>query len=169
MLPPPLMLHNFLLKHFINYHNLHLSFKGNCVTRGGGAALYKKKLKSVYILSKKCPDLQYWYLLCKYSPDTQNFDVFFTSWMQSIIKMWKLTKMLGRVVRLIFILPLSKQFEGIAKFFVCEILWENVDFYLWKNKRYYCISFVCSSSKANCCLFNRASGFWSLCLWQKYC
>ena len=40
----------------------------------GGTVSYKKKLKSLYTLSKKCPDglknLDYWYLLCKYSSDT---------------------------------------------------------------------------------------------------
>ena len=60
--------------YIIYYHNLHLSFEGSCVTRGGGTASYKKKLKSLYILSNKCPDghknLDYWYLLCKYSPDS---------------------------------------------------------------------------------------------------
>ena len=49
---------------------------------------YKKKLKSPYVLTKKCPDrhknFDYWYLLYKYSPDTQNFGVFFTSWMKSL-------------------------------------------------------------------------------------
>ena len=62
--------------YIIYYHNLHLSFEGSCVTRGGGGgtASYKKKLNSLYILSKKCPDghknIDYWYLLCKYSPDS---------------------------------------------------------------------------------------------------
>ena len=60
----------------IYYHDLE-----SCVTRGGeGAASYKKKLKSLYILTKYIDN---WYLLYRYSPDTQNFDVFFTSWMKS--------------------------------------------------------------------------------------
>ena len=50
--------------------------KRSCVSRGGGggggAASYKKKLKSLYILSKKCLDghknLDYLYLLSKYGP-----------------------------------------------------------------------------------------------------
>ena len=56
--------------------------KGSCVSQGGTVS-YKKKIKSLYILSKKCPDghksLEYWYLFCKYGPDTYNFDGFFTS------------------------------------------------------------------------------------------
>ena len=39
----------------IYYHNLHLSFEGSCVTRGGTVS-HKKKLKSLYNLSNKCPD-----------------------------------------------------------------------------------------------------------------
>ena len=69
--PPPCYTTSFW--YIIYYHNLHLSFEGSCVTRGGGTVSYKKKLKSLYILSNKCPDghknLDYWYLLCKYSPD----------------------------------------------------------------------------------------------------
>ena len=68
--PPPCYTTSFW--YMIYYHNLHLSFEGSCVTRGGTVS-YKKKLKSLYILSNKCPDgyknLHYWYLLCKYSPD----------------------------------------------------------------------------------------------------
>ena len=51
----------------------------------GGVLLYnlKIKLKSPFIFTKKCPDRHknhdYWYLLNKYSPKTQNFDIFFTS------------------------------------------------------------------------------------------
>ena len=41
--------------YIIYYHNLHLSFEGSCVTLGGTVS-YKKKLKSLYILSNKCPD-----------------------------------------------------------------------------------------------------------------
>ena len=55
---------------------------------------YKKKLKSLYILTKKCPDgrknLYYFYCLYKYGCDTQNCDFFFTSWMQTLIKLRKL-------------------------------------------------------------------------------
>ena len=68
--PPPCYTTSFW--NIIYYHNLHLSFEGSCVTRGGTVS-YKKKLKSLYILLNKCPDghknLDYWYLLCKYSPD----------------------------------------------------------------------------------------------------
>ena len=60
--------------------------------RGGGQHRIRKR--NLYILTKKWPDrhknLYYWYLLYRYSPDTQNFDVFFTSWMKSLIKMGKL-------------------------------------------------------------------------------
>ena len=53
-------------------------------------------MKSLYILTKKCPDrhknLDYWYLLYKYGHDTQNFNVFFTLWMKTSIKFesWKI-------------------------------------------------------------------------------
>ena len=77
---------------------------------GGGSVSYKKKMKSLYILTKKCPDrhknLDKWYLLYKYGPDTQNFNVFFTSWMKKIdnnAKVEKLNIMLGIAVRLIVI------------------------------------------------------------------
>ena len=50
-------------------------------------------MKSLYILTKKCPDrhknLDYWYLLYKYGPDIQNFNVLLTSWMKNSIKMRK--------------------------------------------------------------------------------
>ena len=69
-------------------------------------------MKSLYILTKKCPDrhknLDKWYLLYKYGPNTQNFIVFFTSWMKKINKnaeVEKFTIMLGRGVRLIVIDP----------------------------------------------------------------
>ena len=97
------------LWNIICYHNLHLYFKGSCVTHGGQ---YKKKLKSLYILTKKCPDrhknLDYWYLLNTYGPDTQNFNVFFTSWMKNpieIAKVEKCSNMLGIAVSLIDIDP----------------------------------------------------------------
>ena len=68
--PPPCYTTSFW--YIIYYHNVHLSFEGSSVTRGGTVS-YKKKLKSLYILSNKCLDghknLDYWYLLCKYSPD----------------------------------------------------------------------------------------------------
>ena len=67
--------------------------EGSCVSQGGTAS-YKKKMKYLYIRTTKCPNrhknLDYWYLLNKYSPKTQNFNVFFTLWMKSIIKMQKL-------------------------------------------------------------------------------
>ena len=51
-------------------------------------------MKPPYIRTTKCPyrhkNLDYWYLLNKYSPKTQNYNVFFTSWMKSLIKMRKL-------------------------------------------------------------------------------
>ena len=52
--PPPCYTTSFW--YIIYYHNIHLSFEGSCVTRGGGTVSYKKKLKSLYILSNKCPD-----------------------------------------------------------------------------------------------------------------
>ena len=43
-----------------------------------GAVSYKKKLKSLYMLTKKCPDrhknIDKWYLLYKHGPNTQNFN-----------------------------------------------------------------------------------------------
>ena len=60
----------------------------------GGTSSFKKKLKPLYIRTTKCPyrhkNLDYWYLLNKYSPETQNYDVFCTSWMKSLTKMRKL-------------------------------------------------------------------------------
>ena len=49
--PPPCYTTSFW--YIIYYHNLHLSSEGSCVTRGGGGETvsYKKKLKSLYILS----------------------------------------------------------------------------------------------------------------------
>ena len=48
--PPPCYTTSFC--YIIYYHNIHLSFEGSCVTRGGGGTVsYKKKLKSLYILS----------------------------------------------------------------------------------------------------------------------
>ena len=48
----------------ICYDILHLYFKGSCVSQGGTVS-YKKKIKSLYIIKKKCPDrhnnLDYWY------------------------------------------------------------------------------------------------------------
>ena len=56
--------------------------KGSCVTQGGTSS-YKKKLKPLYICTTKCPyghkNLDYLYFLNKYSPKTQNYDIFFTS------------------------------------------------------------------------------------------
>ena len=52
----------------------------SCVSQGGTAS-YKKKMKSLYIRTTKChnrhKNLNYWYLLNKYSPKTLTFDVFF--------------------------------------------------------------------------------------------
>ena len=70
--PPPPVLHNFLLVHNLLPQSTLIFWRKLCNT-GGGTVSYKKKLKSLYILSNKCPDghknLDYWYLLCKYSPD----------------------------------------------------------------------------------------------------
>ena len=67
--------------------------EGSCVSQGGTAS-YKKKMKSLYIRTTKChnrhKNIDYWYLLNKYSPKTLTFDVFFTLWMKSLIKMQKL-------------------------------------------------------------------------------
>ena len=53
----------------------------SCVTQGGTAS-YKKKLKPLYIRTTKCPyrhkNLDFRYLLNKYSPKTQDCDIFFT-------------------------------------------------------------------------------------------
>ena len=67
----PPVLHNFLLVHNLLPQYTLIFWRKLCNT--GGTASYKKKLKSLYILSNKCADehknLDYWYLLCKYSPD----------------------------------------------------------------------------------------------------
>ena len=67
--------------------------EGSCVTQGGTAS-YKTKLKYLYIRTTKCPirhkNLDYWCLLNKFSPKTQNFDVFCTSWTKRLIKIRKL-------------------------------------------------------------------------------
>ena len=69
--PPPPVLHNFRLVHNLLPLYTLIFWRKLCNT--GGTVSYKKKLKSLYILSNKCPDghknLDYWYLLCKYSPD----------------------------------------------------------------------------------------------------
>ena len=65
----------------IYYHNLHLSFQGSCVSRGEQYRI-KKKLKSLYILSKKCP----------HGHKTEKFN--------KNAKVDKLTKKLGRGVSL---------------------------------------------------------------------
>ena len=89
---PPPVLHNFLLEHNLLPQSTLIFWRKLCYT--GGTVSYKKKLKFLYILSNKCPDghknLDYLYLLCKYSPDPLNFDVFVTSWMKNSIKMRKL-------------------------------------------------------------------------------
>ena len=56
MLFPP-VLHNFRLKHYLlpQFTLTHSHFKGSCVTQGGTVS-YKEKMKSLYILTKKCPD-----------------------------------------------------------------------------------------------------------------
>ena len=67
----PPVLHNFLLVHNLLPQYTLIFWRKLCNT-GGGTVSYKQKLKSLYILSNKCPDghknLDYWYLLCKYSP-----------------------------------------------------------------------------------------------------
>ena len=119
--PPPPVLHNFLLKHYL-LPQFTLIFKRKLCNagRGGGAVSYKEKLKSLYILTKKCPErhknLDYWYLLYKYGPDTQNFNVFLNFMNEKFnknAKVEKFTNMLGIAVRLIVIDPsvtLSWQF-----------------------------------------------------------
>ena len=106
--PPPPVIHNFRYKACVEHGNEWYIKRKLCFTGGGGAASYKKKLKFLYILSKKCPDghnnLNYWYLLFKYGPDT------FDGLMVSVLHKWKielkceiekLIKNLGRNVRLI--------------------------------------------------------------------
>ena len=67
----PPVLHNFLLVHNLLPQYTLIFWRKLCNT--GGTVSYKKKMKSLYILSNKCPgghkNLDYWYLLCKYSPD----------------------------------------------------------------------------------------------------
>ena len=43
--------------YIVYYHNLHLSFEGSCVTRGGGGTVsYKKKVEiPIYIFQNKMP------------------------------------------------------------------------------------------------------------------
>ena len=69
-------------------------FQKEVVYHRGEQHRIRKKMKSLYIRTTKCPNrhknLDYRYLLNKYSPKTQNFDVFFTLWMRSLIKMQKL-------------------------------------------------------------------------------
>ena len=68
----PPVLHNFLLVHNLLPQSTLIFWRKLCNT--GGTASYKKKMKSLYILSNKCPDghknLDYWYFLCKYSPES---------------------------------------------------------------------------------------------------
>ena len=91
--PPPL-LNTTSFWYVIHYHVLHLSCNGSCVSRGGGAASYKKKCKIVYSPIKKYPDIdknldeQDWLYIS--SPDTTKCDVSFTQWMQNLIKMRRL-------------------------------------------------------------------------------
>ena len=53
--------------------------EGSCVSQGGTAS-YNKKLIFLYIRTTKCgyrhKNLDFWYLLNKYCPETQNYDVF---------------------------------------------------------------------------------------------
>ena len=58
LFPPPPPCYTTSFWYIIYYHNIHLSFEGSYVTRGGGGETvsYKKKLTSLYILSNKCPD-----------------------------------------------------------------------------------------------------------------
>ena len=134
MLFPP-VLHSFLLKHYLLPQFTLLFQRKLCYT--GGTVSYKTKMKSLYIHTKKCPDrhtnLYNWYLLYKYGPDTQNFNVFFTSWMENSIKMRKLkkfTSMLGIAVRLIVIDPLN-----ISSVFsvLCIMPWMKVHLQIFKR------------------------------------
>ena len=74
MLFPP-VIHNFRYKASVEHGNEYHIKRKLCIRGGGrGTASYKKKFKTLYSLTKKCPDghynLDYWYLLCEYGPDT---------------------------------------------------------------------------------------------------
>ena len=90
MLFPP-VIHNFRYKASVEHDNEY-QYETEVVYHGGHHRI--KKFKTLYSLTNKCPgghnNLDYWYLLCKYGPDTYNFDGFFTSWMKKLIKMRKL-------------------------------------------------------------------------------
>ena len=65
----PPVLHNFLLVHNLLPQSKFIFWRKLCNTGEGGGGRtvsYKKKLKSLYILSNKCPDghknHDYWYL-----------------------------------------------------------------------------------------------------------
>ena len=92
----------------IHYHVLHVPCNGSCVSQGGTTS-YKKKLKSLYIFFQRnalmdIKNLDYWYLLCIYGPDTLKlwwFLYFINEKLNKNAKVEKLTKKLGRSVRLI--------------------------------------------------------------------
>ena len=71
MLFPP-VIHNFRYKASVE-HGFEYHIKRKLCITGGGTS-YKKKFKTLHILTNKCPgghkNLDYWYLLCKYGPDT---------------------------------------------------------------------------------------------------
>ena len=52
----PPVLHNFLLVHNLLPQCTLIFWRKLCNMGGGGTVSYKKKLKSLYILSNKCPD-----------------------------------------------------------------------------------------------------------------
>ena len=67
--------------------------KGSCVSRGEQHRIRQNWNPYIFVQQNALLDiknLDYWYLFNKYSPKTQNFDVFCTSWMKSLIKMRKL-------------------------------------------------------------------------------
>ena len=99
-------------KQVINYVT-----EGSCVARGEGTASYKKKLKSLYILTKKCPDRHkisiidiLIFVIQIYSryPKLWCFLYFMNEKLNKNANVEQLTKMPRRSVRLIVILPLRQ-------------------------------------------------------------
>ena len=121
------LLHNFLIR------------RRKC---NAGGTSYKKKLKSLYILEKKCPDrhknLDYWYLLNKYNPNTQIFDFFFC-WYRGFCH---------RTESDLFLFLFTSSMKSLRK---CEI-W-TIDKNAWENCPLNCCTSICTS---NCwfCLIN---------------
>ena len=115
--------------------------EGSCVTQGGGGEQHRirKKLKSLYICTLKCPNkhknLDFWHLLNKYSPKTQNFDVFFTSRMKSLIKMQNLNNCLT------FFLSREEEKGLIVKYPLLLVLTGRFPFGLSLFRHHFCITF----------------------------